>query len=203
MSDAAVLALAEWDWSALRLDWSMRSIYVVCAVVGGAILLIQTGLLLLGFDGGESGFDFDADTDVGDGSFGFLSLRALTSFLAFFGLSGWGALEAGWGRGASLGVAVAAGAAVMVVVVWLLRLQLKLGSSGNIDPANALGKTATVYLRIPGSRTGKGKITVSIQGRTQEYLAVTGGDTIPTGATVRVVSMPTEGTFEVVSLTEE
>ena len=56
MSDAIIPALAEWadwDWNALRLDWSIRSVYLVCAVVGGAILLIQTALLLFGWYGFE------------------------------------------------------------------------------------------------------------------------------------------------------
>src|SRR6187397_1443472 len=98
--------LAELDWSSLGLEWSMRSVYIVCAVIGGAILLIQTGLLILGFHGGDASFDYHADADVGDGSFTVLSTRAISAFLTFFGLSGWGALEAGWGHGASLGVAV-------------------------------------------------------------------------------------------------
>lgn len=195
--------LAELDWSSLGLEWSMRSVYIVCAVIGGAILLIQTGLLLLGFHGGDASFDYHADADVGDGSFSVLSTRAISAFLTFFGLSGWGALEAGWGHGASLGVAVVAGGAVMVIVASVLRLQLKLASRGNVVPENAIGETATVYLRIPAKRAGQGKITVAIQGRSHEFLAVTGGPAIPTGDAVRILSMPTVGTFEVVRLNEE
>lgn len=194
---------AEIDWSSFALEWSMRSVYIVCAVVGGTVLLIQTALLLLGFHGGDASFDFDHDTDAGDGSFSVLSLRALSSFLTFFGLSGWGAYEAGWGRAASLAVAVLAGLAVMLAVASLLRLQMRLASRGNVDPKNAIGATATVYLRIPAKRAGQGKITVSIQGRSLEYLAVTGGAAIPTGDAVRILSMPTPGTFEVVPLNEE
>jgi len=195
--------LAELDWSSLGLEWSMRSVYIVCAVIGGAILLIQTGLLLLGFHGGDASFDYHADADVGDGSFSVLSVRAISAFLTFFGLSGWGALEAGWGHGASLGVAVVAGGAVMVIVASVLRLQLRLASRGNVVPENAIGETATVYLRIPAKRAGQGKITVAIQGRSHEFLAVTGGPAIPTGDAVRILSMPTVGTFEVVRLNEE
>jgi hypothetical protein len=44
---------------------------------------------------------------------------------------------------------------------------------------------------------------VSIQGRSQEFLAVTAGEAIPTGDAVRIVSMPTPGVFEVVRLNEE
>jgi hypothetical protein len=196
-------AVLELDWSSLGLEWSLRSVYIVCAVVGGVILLIQTGLLLFGFHGGDANFDYDTDADVGDGSFSVLSTRAISAFLTFFGLSGWGGLEAGWGHGLSLGVAVLAGGAVMVLVASVLRLQLRLASRGNVEPENAIGATATVYLRIPAKRAGQGKITVAIQGRSHEFLAVTGGPAIPTGDAVRILSMPTAGTFEVVRLNEE
>lgn len=195
--------LAAFDWSWLTLDWSMRSAYLVCALVGGVILVLQTLLLFLGFDGGDSDFDFDTDADIGDGSFSFLSVRAITSFLAFFGLSGLGGIEAGWSAGVTLLVAVLAGGAIMLVVLALMRAQMKLQSRGNVDPNNAIGSTASVYLRIPAGRQGQGKITVSIQGRSQEFLAVTAGAEVPTGAAVRIVSMPTPGTFEVVPLNEE
>ena len=195
--------LAEFDWSSLGLDWSMKSVYIVCALVGGVVLLLQTLLLFLGFDGGDADFDFDADLDVGDGSFGVLSIRALISFLTFFGLTGWGALEAGWGHFASIAVGTLSGLAVMVLVAWVMRLQMKLQSRGNIDPRNAIGQTATVYLRVPAKNNGQGKITVSIQGRSAEFIAVSSGGEIPTGAAVRIVSMPTTGTFEVAPLNEE
>ena len=125
------------------------------------------------------------------------------AFLTFFGLAGWGAQAGGWSNLASIGAATASGGAVMLIVAWLLHAQLKLQSAGNVDPTNAIGKSATVYLRIPGKRAGAGKITVSIQGRTMEYAAITAGDEIPTGELVRIVSMPTEGTFDVVPLNEE
>ena len=199
----ALTTLAAFDWTWLALDWSMRSVYLVCALVGGVILVIQTALLFMGFDGHDGDFDFDSDADVGDGSFSLLSVRAITSFLTFFGLSGLGGLEAGWNAGTTLGVAVLAGAAIMLVVAAIMRAQMQLASQGNVDPKNALGSTANVYLRIPASRGGQGKITVSIQGRSQEFLAITAGEAIPTGDAVRIVSMPTPGVFEVVRLNEE
>ena len=67
-------------------------------------------------------------------------------------------------------------------------------------PENAVGKTAKVYLRVPGEHSGAGKITVSIQGRSQEFGAVTGGPELPTGSEARVLGMTTENTFEVVAL---
>ena len=92
---------------------------------------------------------------------------------------------------------ILSGLAVMVLVAWVMRLQMKLQSRGNVDPRNAIGQTATVYLRIPAKDQGQGKITVSIQDRTHEFQAITKGPEIPTGAEVRVARMVTENTFEV------
>lgn len=187
----------------LQGDWTMKSVYVLCAAVGGFILFLQTLLLLFGLGDAEADWDGDVDIDVSDGSFSVLSVRSVLSFVTFFGLAGWGAQAAGWSNLASLGAAVASGGVVMLLVAWLLHAQLRLQSTGNVDPAGAIGKSATVYLRIPGRRAGAGRITVSIQGRSMEYAAITAGDEIPTGELVRIASMPTEGTFDVVPLNEE
>ena len=59
------------------------------------------------------------------------------------------------------------------------------------------GAPATVYLAIPGARGGVGKVTLTLQGRTVEYEAVTAGARIPTGAPVVVVDVVAPGTLEV------
>ena len=95
------------------------------------------------------------------------------------------------------GMGLAAGSAMMLLVAFIMTQYRKLASEGNLKPENAVGSTATVYLKIPGNGSGRGKITVSIQERTHEYQATTKGPEIPTGAEVRVVRMITENTFEV------
>jgi hypothetical protein len=79
----------------------------------------------------------------------------------------------------------------------------RLTSKGNLDPQRAVGSPARVYLRIPGKNTGRGKITVSIQGRTMEFVAFTQGDELPTGSECRIVGMTTKDTFEVSALGSE
>ncbi len=197
MPDA--LAFFEWDW--FPSDWSMRTIYMLCAAVGGIVLILQTILLLFGFGDFDGDVDVDTgDIDAGDGSFSVLSVRAVFAFITVFGLSGWAALNAGWGELPSLATGLGAGFVVMLGVAWVMHQMFKFQSHGNIDPTSAIGKTANVYLRIPEKHSGKGKITVSLQGRSMEYEAVTSGPEIPTGGAVRIVSMPTAGTFEVKSL---
>jgi hypothetical protein len=61
--------------------------------------------------------------------------------------------------------------------------------SGNLDLRNAIGLEAEVYLSIPESNSGKGKVHISVQGALRELDAGTGGDRIPTGSRVKVKSV--------------
>lgn len=162
-------------------------------MLGGAILGLQTVLLLFGGDSG------DGDIDHGDASdgFGFLSIRTVASFLTFFGLMGLYGRSSGWGAGLTAGAATGSGLAMMVFVAWLFSLQKSLGQEGTLDPAQAIGLPAKVYLKVPGERAGKGKITVALQGRTAEYGAVTTGPELATGCEARIVRQVDENTFEV------
>ena len=184
--------------------WTLETVYLGCAAAGGTVLVLQTVMLLLG------GGDHEADGDVGhhdvhdgDPAFTLLSVRTGAAFLAFFGLAGWGGLRAGWSTPASLGAALGAGTVSLFAVAWLFSLQRKLHSEGNLDPRNALGKSARVYLRIPGTNAGRGKITVAIQGRTAEFNAATRGAELATGSEVRIVRQITPDTFEVEALEQD
>lgn len=189
-------------------DWTMQFTYMACAAAGGTVLLIQTGLLLFGVGDGQADIDLQhdfGDAGQGDGhdsALGLLSVRAVASFFTFFGLTGWMGVSKGWDPTLTVLVAVLAGAALMVVVAWMMRMQSRLQSKGNLDPRNALGLSARVYLRIPAAKAGFGKITVKLQGRTAEFSAFTLGPELPTGVLVKIERMSTPDTFEVVSLQE-
>lgn len=196
-----------WDsvvgWSREHLsDWTLIKVYMACAVAGGSVLIGQTGLSLFGLGGGE---DVDADMDVDDiegegGSLSFLSIRALSGFLTFFGLIGWGGTAAEWGTAPTFLASMAGGGSVMFLIAWTMRFFQRLQSHGNLDPSSAVGKPAHVYLKIPSGRSGKGKITVSLQGRSCEFEAVSPGPELPSGSECRIVRMITEDTFEVAPL---
>ncbi len=189
---------------AFAMDWSREMMFLICAVVGGVVITLQTLLLLFGFGGMDDidGLtDGDFELEGSESAFGFLSVRAVAAFLTFFGLAGWGATSAGWALGPTIGIALVSGILIMVVVLYILSLQKRLYSEGNLHPEKLVGETAKVYLRIPAS--GKGKITVSIQGRSEQYDATSPASAeieIPTGAEVRIVRMITPGSFEVEAL---
>lgn len=171
------------------------TIYTGCAVIGGAVMLIQ---MLLMFFGADMDADMDIDDfDGGGDGLSFLSIRSMAAFLTFFGLTGRLGLEENWSGGQTIGVAMGMGLASMLLVAWLMAQFARLTSSGNVDPNNAVGSNAVVYLKIPGENSGKGKITVSIQGRSQEFEAITNGPEIPTGAQVKITQQTTPNTFEV------
>jgi len=174
-------------------DLGSSPIYLGSAVLGGAVLTLQSVLLLFG------GGDADGDLDHGDASdgFGFLSIRTVASFLTFFGLMGLYGTASGWGVGATAGAATLAGLAMMTFVAWLFSLQRNLAQEGTLDPSLAIGLPAKVYLRVPGQRSGQGKVTVAVQGRTVEFAAITLGAELPTGSDARIVRQIDPNTFEI------
>jgi hypothetical protein len=175
--------------------------YVGCAAVGLFTLALQ--LLLSAFGLGDHDaadvHDFHAG-DHGGGGFGLISVRTLGAFLAFFGLTGWWLTASGYGPAASAALSLLAGTAAMAAVAWLLTQQRRLDVEGNLDPKNAVGETATVYLRVPAHGHGAGKIQVKVQGRTAELAAVSDGAEIPTGAIVTVRRLVAPDTVAVAPL---
>jgi hypothetical protein len=192
------------------MDWKMETVYIGCAAVGGTILVVQTLMLLMGgghdsdvhFDHSEIGQSGSGETHEQDTGLGLFSVRTIAAFLTFFGLAGWAGVDASWNTLTTMGVALGAGFVMLVAVAWLFHLQKRLASSGNVNPAGAVGQSARVYLRIPEKNTGKGKITMALQGRSVELTAFTNGAAIATGAEVRVVRQVTGDTFEVEPLNQ-
>ena len=71
----------------------------------------------------------------------------------------------------------------------LLFAMSKLKHEGNVRLENAIDEEAIVTLTIPQSRTGVGKVRVSIQGRLKEYHAVTDGEALSRNASVTVIDL--------------
>lgn len=169
------------------MPFSLSTIFMVSAIGGGALLVLQ---ILVTLVGGDSDGDID-----GDG--GPLSFRTVVAFVTFFGIAGSAALSGGMAPWGALGVAVAAGS-LAFWLVGLAMLQLaQLRSSGNVAVENAIGVEARVYLAVPAERSGTGAVTVPIQGRTMQYKAVTRGPGIATGQFCKVVGVHAGDTLEV------
>ncbi len=196
----------------------MTFLLLLCAVVGGTILLCQVVLTLLGMTGDALDLDLGSEADLdadfsGDlpggevhaglghfGSnwlFGVLSFRTVVAAVTFFGLAGLAAQSTGASPATVLLVAFGGGAAALYGVYWLMLALYGLRSEGTVRIHRTLGREAVVYLAIPARNAGAGKIHINLQNRTMEYRAVTSGDAIPTGARVVVANVFASDTLEV------
>ncbi len=188
----------------------MTTFYLICAVFGATIMVLQFLLQLLGFGEFdhhdptmelETGSSVDADGQEHSHSefFKLLSLRTIISGTAFFGITGL------MGESIALApifvflLAAAIGLAAMVVVAWLMSVLAGLHSEGNLDVRGAMGRIGTVYLSIPKEKHGQGKITVSVQERSLEFDAITNDRELKTGESVLVIDVVDDHTLEVVS----
>jgi hypothetical protein len=199
----------------------MDTVYLICAVAGGTMIVCQFLLTLLGLGGdhdssghvGLGGHDLaggaghDTVHDLSHDSepswfLSMLTIRTLSAALAFFGLAGSAAshhmepLE-------TLSIALLAGAVAFFFVGWMLRLLTKLNVDGSARIERSVGSRGTVYLSIPGAKAGVGKVHVSLLNRTLEYKAITSKqEALPTGAKVVVVSVVSADTVEVDPISE-
>jgi membrane protein implicated in regulation of membrane protease activity len=187
----------------------MDTLFLVCAAVGGTLILLQllAGAFGIGGDHGDAGHhDFGADHDAdhatdghGDGNWflGLLTFRAICAAITFFGLGGLVAIHYELPPSAQLASAVLSGFAALYLVATLMKMLYRLKSDGTVRIKNSLGRTGTVYLRVPGQRSGAGKVTLNLQNRTVELEAFTADAELPTGTPIRVVAVLGPNSVEV------
>lgn len=197
------------------LDTALRILYCV-AIPATVILVIQTVLTLIGFGNSDIGVDVsdvsgldldtavDIDTDldipddvVADGSnpADFSSLRLITvqtviAFLTVFGWSSILTLQTGGKLWFALLIGCVLGFIAMFLLAKLVSLSAKLAENGTHDLHYALGQNATVYLPIPPTSQGTGKVTFTLQGTFTECEAMQeGNEIIPVGSQIRIIDI--------------
>lgn len=172
---------------------ALEQVFFWIAIVASVLLVVQIVMLIISFGGGDldadgdfDSFDGDADTDGG------LSIFTVKGLTAFFALGGWcGFTAASYLPGniwAPILISVVTGTLALLGVGIALRLISKLTCSGNLETEKLVGKIATVYVSIPANRSGRGKITLTAQGKYMEIDAVTDGERIATDEQVEIVS---------------
>ena len=173
--------------------------YLGCAVLGGALLVLRTLMLLAGFGGDATdGPDFDPGTEVSDGDvsegtpgadFRLFSMHGITSFLLLFGLSGYlltfrelcGPLPAA-------AISLALGFAAMWSIAKIFQASRRLQTDGTVRLADAVGQNGTVYLAIRPGVAGKVQVTARGQLKVFDARARDPAAEIPTGAPIAVVA---------------
>lgn len=118
-----------------------------------------------------------------------LTLRGIIAFLTLFG---WGSLwlcqliPPFW----ALFLGVQMGILGMVGIAFVVREAVKLQYDGTLDIRNAVGQPGTVYLTIPPSQAGAGKVNVLVQDQLREFEAFTNSAVpLPTGAEIVVTGL--------------
>lgn len=173
----------------------LEQVYLWLAVVATVFLIIQIILLCFSSFGGDLDVDGDGDIDVDTDSG--VSIFTVKSITAFFAVGGWAGLltctvSAHSMQWLSVIVAIIAGAAGMSLVVLLMRVMLKLQCNGALETEYLVGKRATVYVSVPPTRSGRGKITLTAQGRFVELDAVTDGDRLSCDEVVEIIAAENE-----------
>ncbi len=185
--------MAEWFANLTVLE----HIYFWLGIAATLFLIIQIILMCFSSFGGDLDLDGDGDIDV-DFDSG-VSIFTVKSITAFFAVGSWAGLltcslasdDLQW---LSVLIAVIAGAAAMALVVVLLRALAKMQCNGMLQTEKLVGMRATVYVTVPASRGGRGKITLNAQGKFLELDAVTEGEKLSTDETVEIVSVENECT---------
>ena len=174
----------------------MGNIYFWLGILSTAFLIVQIVLMCISSAGSDLDVDGDGDIDVDDvdGDSG-VSIFTVKSLTAFFAVGSWAGLltylliaeKLQW---VSVIVAIVAGIIAMFAVVLIMRAIVRLQCNGNLQPEKLVGQRATVYVSVPASRLGRGKITMVAQGRFTEFDAMTDSDTkLAVDEAVEIVSV--------------
>ena len=159
------------------------------------IFIIQTVMTFLGADADSTDFDMDVDTSMDGSDLSNIdsgaNLYTFRNFVNFFLGFGWTAIilqPSVKSTAVLVIIAVLVGIALVALVMYMFKWLYSMQQSGNINVyKSAVGCQGKCYLRIPGERGGEGKVQITIQGAVREYNAVTDGDEIKTGTSVKVI----------------
>jgi len=167
----------------------MEEIYWMTAIISSGLLGLMVLLNIFGFDVDSIDLDF---LDVGD-AFSFNSLVALicvgswTGYLAInmTPMTEWQVIA----------TSILGGSVAYIGSIYVLRKLKGWESSGTLKMDNAIGKTGTVYLSIPGNKKGKGQVQAVVQGRLMILDAMTEKEKINTGEKVLIYDVKNNTVF--------
>ncbi|MBK9105929.1 MAG: NfeD family protein [Saprospiraceae bacterium] len=174
------------------------------AIIFSILFFIQFILLVIGLESDtDVGFEHGGDSASFEQEFSALSGRSIIAFFTFFGWTG----VLTMGNQLSVWIAVLlstlVGLAAMFIVAYLMFKFAQLEQSGTLNLYHALDQTGEVYLTVPPSQSGRGKVTLMIDGRVREMDAMTDGDTLKTGTKVRVIEILDENALKVEAMPED
>lgn len=174
---------------------ALEHVYFWLGIASTVFLIVQIILLCCSSFGGDVDLDGDGDIDVDTDSG--VSIFTVKSLTAFFAVGSWSglltcALASDKLQWLSVIVALLAGSAALAAVAFLLRFMYKLQCNGTVCYEKLVGLHATVYVSVPAERGGRGKVTLTAQGRYMEIDAVTDGERLGVDETVEIISTENE-----------
>ena len=183
----SLLSITDW-FSQLPV---FEKVYWSIAIFFTLLFLGQNAMSLFGGDHDGATGDVDEMLDADDGiGFQFFTIRNLFGFFTIFGWSGLAAIHAGQSGMTVIIISTLAGLAMMVLMATLFYYTGKLAYNGTLKLENAVAALATVYLTVPASRSGMGKVNLKVQGAFRELDAITDdAEELRTGALVKVTQV--------------
>jgi len=167
-----------------------QQLFWAIGIFGLVLIIFQAILTLFIGHHGDINSGGGADGHDSHGFTSYLSLRSISATMLGFGFGG-----AYLDRiGLALGVAAAGGLCLGLMIgigyVALLNSLRKMQSEGSmLLLIDAVGRTGTVYLPVPGATAGPGEIQVAFGGKLQNVVAFTNGPQLPVGTFVRVAGL--------------
>ncbi|MBR5054813.1 MAG: hypothetical protein IKX07_04420 [Bacteroidales bacterium] len=196
--------MAVW-WASLsvimKVLWSIT-------LAASLVFIVQTIMTFIGAAGGDfdvegGGMDIDFDDPsaaMGSGM-NLYTFRNLVNFLLGFGWTFILLQKSISSKGLLILISLLVGLALVAIVMYMFKWLSGMQQSGNIDVYKAaVGCQGTVYLTIPGERSGEGKVQITINNAVREYAALTDSDTLKTGTPIRVVEVLSPSTLLVEEL---
>jgi hypothetical protein len=169
---------------------SLHRAFWFIALPASLIFIIQTIMTFIGVDASDgTTADFDGDLDIADAPFQLFSLRNLINFLLGFSWAGISFYYIIKNELLLILVAFLVGAIFVYLFFMIMRQLQKLAEDNSFTVQMTLGKTASVYLKIPAEKSGQGKIQVSVKGSFHEIYAISAGPEISTGGMVKVLEV--------------
>jgi membrane-bound ClpP family serine protease len=172
-----------------NLDPLLRTLWFI-AIPSSLIFAIQSIMTFAGADSHDGlNADFDSDFHDGDTPFQLFTFRNMINFLLGFSWTGISFYNLIGNRILLIGLSLLIGVAFVFFFFLVIRQIEKLAEDNSFKIANALNKTASVYLPIPARKKGTGKVQVSVKGAFHELDAVTENEKIETSSTVRIIKI--------------
>ena len=160
------------------------------AIPASLVFIIQTVLTFTGLDSGDGmETDLDSGMDSHDTPFHVFTIRNLINFMLGFSWTGISCYQSIESKPFLIILSLVVGVVFVYLFFVIIRQIQKLAEDNSFRLSSTLQKTAEVYLTIPGAKTGKGKVMVSVKGTFHELDAITEGATIPSNTLVRITGI--------------